>query len=77
MTIITKDAVNAVTWAILSKLPRLSLGDVTTSAEHLVMMKVMMMVMVMMMMMVMVMMVMVMMRWRTRKMTGKDKYCGK
>ena len=68
MTIITKDAVNAVTWAILSKLPRLPLGDVTTSAEHLVMMMVMMMVMVMMMM---------MMRWRTRKMTGKDKYCGK
>ena len=70
MTIITKDAVNAVTWAILTKLPRLTLGDVTTSAEHLVMMMVMMMVMVMMMM-------MVMMRWRTRKMTGKDKYCGK
>ena len=46
MTIITKDAVNAVTWAILSKLPRLPLGDVTTAAEHLVM--VVMMVMVMM-----------------------------
>ena len=70
MTIITKDAVNAVTWAILSKLPRLTLGDVTTSAEHLVMM-------MMMVMMMMVMMMMVMMRWRTRKMTGKDKYCGK
>ena len=72
MTIITKDAVNAVTWPILSKLPRLPLGDVTTSAEHLVMM-----VMVVMVMMMMVMMMMVMMRWRTRKMTGKDKYCGK
>ena len=63
MTIITKDAVNAVTWAILSKLPRLTLGDVTTSAEHLVM--------------VVMVMVMVMVRWRTRKITGKDKYCGK
>ena len=63
MTIITKDAVNAVTWAILSKLPRLTLGDVTTSAEHLVM--------------VVMVMVMVMVRWRTRKMTGKDKYSEK